>query len=94
MRVSIVVPIYQRRVDSWLHWTTLTLDEERLEVAGRSAAKMQRRMIRQLRKHFEKLKQADIELWRLPHGLELRRVRMDLVLKGAEGRKRVHGKFP
>ncbi|MEL7305407.1 MAG: AAA family ATPase [Myxococcota bacterium] len=94
MRVT--VPVYQRRVDGVLEWTTLGLGSHIRTRRGRNAIKLQRVMADELKKIIERgeedVRLADFEMSR---GLRLARVSLELNLRSEDGqRTRAGGIFP
>ncbi|MEM6559156.1 MAG: AAA family ATPase [Myxococcota bacterium] len=93
MRVT--VPVYQRRVDGVLEWTTLGLGSHTRTRRGRNAIKLQRVMADDLKKIIERGEDVRLAEFEMSRGLRLARVNLDLNLRSQEGqRTRAGGIFP
>ena len=91
---TITLPIYQQKQGPQLTWTTLGLGERNQSLEGRSAVKLQRKLVDRLRKIIEGLPAAELEHFASVRGARLERVRMELTLKGAPGRRQLAGLYP
>ncbi len=95
--MNLTIGIYQRRDASGLHWTTLGLGPYSRNRLGKSAVKLQRKLVDELRGVIGELPASQLAYFQLSRGLRLERVRLELDFKrvraGAEAR-RLSGLFP
>ena len=94
MAIHVTVPIYQQKRSGEISWTTLGLGPYNHSHRGGSAVKVQRKLVDKLRKALADADPADLELFQLSRGMELIFPRLELTLRGSQGRLRVSGIFP
>ncbi len=93
--MEINVAVYQIRRGGVTSWWTLGLGELNRSRTGKSAVKLRQRMIRDLRKALRDAEPSRLEALQMPVGMELKRLRLELNLRGASGgRRRRSGRFP
>jgi ATP-dependent Clp protease ATP-binding subunit ClpC len=92
--VNITVPVYQRKVGTSFEWTTLGLREHTARRSGPHPPKLEQSLIDELRKKVETLTPGERVPFELKRGTRLERVRLELVLKGGEKKRKSSGLFP
>ena len=93
--MELTVAIYERRLRGTVYWTTLGLGDFSRSRQGRNAVKLRQRMTSDLRKALRDAEPSRLETLQLPVGLELKRLRLELSLRGSRGgRRRRSGRFP
>ena len=92
--MNITVPIFERRVGRRLTWTTLALGSFNLAREGSHATKVRERLVRDLRRSLVTAEPSALEQLCAPRGLDLRRVRLELALRGGGKKRTVSGQFP
>jgi ATP-dependent Clp protease ATP-binding subunit ClpC len=92
--MMLTVPIYQRKVDGSLSWTTLGLGPLTQTASGRTQLNAQRALVDALKKLAPTLEPAALSQLRVPRSPSLERLRLDLNLSGADGKRKVTGTYP
>ena len=93
--MEITVAVFESRIGSTFRWTTLGLGDLNRSREGKHAAKLRQRMIRDLRKALRDTPPSRLAALELSIGLQLKRPRLELNLRGsAGGRRRRSGRFP
>jgi ATP-dependent Clp protease ATP-binding subunit ClpA/ATP-dependent Clp protease ATP-binding subunit ClpC len=95
--MNLTIAVYQVRGPRGLEWTTLALGPHTRSRSGKSAVKLQRKLVEDLRTIIGELPVRELAYFQLPRGIRLERVRLELdfrrVQSGAETRK-LAGLFP
>jgi ATP-dependent Clp protease ATP-binding subunit ClpC len=93
--VNITLAVYQRRTLHGYRWTTLGLGPHEVVREGSSPARLRRKLVDHLRDVVGQVDPAELALFRVPQGLRLERVHLELSLRGGgNGRRRASGLFP
>jgi ATP-dependent Clp protease ATP-binding subunit ClpC len=96
MNVELTIAVYQHRQDEQLSWTTVGLGPHDEHVTGRSAVKLQRKLIDKLRKKLSELDREELTWFQVHRGTHLVRVRAEMLFRAGStgGRRRMSGRFP
>ncbi len=89
--MNFLIPIYQRKIQGSVMWVALGGIEESCE--GRSPGKVRDRLTRALKREISELSAREAARLCAYRSMTLRRVALELTLKGAQ-RRQVSGKFP
>lgn len=92
--MNVTIPIYQDRRGESLRWTTLGLGRHTRTARGRNALKLERRLVGALRAALAELDPAALQAFSLCPGTRLERVRLELTLRGEQGKRTFTGRFP
>ena len=91
--MNVSVSIYQRKVGPQLFWTTIGLGEYTVRAHGRSPSKLRKIIIDSLKSACRDTGAAAVAKMLMRSGTRLKRVRLDLTLRGS-GRRREGGLYP
>ena len=93
--MELTVAVYESRRWGTVRWSTLGLGEFNRSRQAKSPVKLRQRLIRDLRKALREVEPSRLEPLQLPVGMELKRLRLELALRGSSGgRRRRSGRFP
>jgi ATP-dependent Clp protease ATP-binding subunit ClpA/ATP-dependent Clp protease ATP-binding subunit ClpC len=93
--VNLTVHVYVRRRNLMHTLVTLGLPPaQTVTQTGKSLAKVQQKLTSELRKRIGELSPAELPPLEPARGLRLERVRLELTLRGAGGKRRLSGLFP
>lgn len=94
MAIHVTIPVFQQKRGGELTWTTVGLGPYNNSHRGGSAIKVQRKLVDKLRKTLADIDPAELDLFQLSRGMELAMVRLQITIRGPQGRKKVAGRFP
>ncbi|CAN0594811.1 unnamed protein product, partial [Laminaria digitata] len=89
--MNFLIPIYQQKIQGSFTWVALGGIEESCQ--GRSPGKVRDRLTRALKRQISELSAREAARLCAYRSMTLRRVALELALKGAQ-RRQVSGKFP
>jgi ATP-dependent Clp protease ATP-binding subunit ClpC len=92
--MNVTVPIYQRKRDGMIEWTTLGLGGFTRTRRGAQQAKLHQQLVDELRKAIETAKPAELVAFDLKKGTALRRTRVEVTINDEGKRRRVSGIIP
>jgi ATP-dependent Clp protease ATP-binding subunit ClpC len=92
--MHVTVPVYQTKHFARLIWQTVGLGAHNLVRRGYSPTRLTQSIIGSLRATVEKLTPGEAQVFLLIRGTRLERVRLTLVLRGQEARRKITGLFP
>ncbi len=92
--MNFTIPVYQRKEGSKLHWTTLTLGKHTKTRNGRNSFKVQQALVNDLKKLVEKPDIGELERFQFIRGIWLKRIHLELTLRGAGKKRSFSGIFP
>lgn len=94
MATTFTVPVYQRKLDNQLEWTTLFLGMQQVTCIAASTLKVQRALADTLKGMVSKQTPLELEPMVMSRGMRLERVHLELTLKGAGKKRKITGTFP
>jgi ATP-dependent Clp protease ATP-binding subunit ClpA/ATP-dependent Clp protease ATP-binding subunit ClpC len=91
---TFTIPVYQRKLDNQLEWTTLLLGSPAVSSIGASSLKVQKALADTLKSLIAQKTPLELEPMVMSRGMRLERVHLELTLKGAGKKRKISGTFP
>src|SRR5262245_22277490 len=88
------VTIYQRKSGGQVTLTTIGFGPHAVSENGPNPSKVERRLAERLRKLASELEPNELARLELVRGTELRRIHLELTLRGRTGKYKASGRFP